>query len=213
MSCNLSSVVPNCKSNTTQIAPVPPYAGLIFDCDGTLADSLPVHFQTWVLAFQTFGADLPEAWFYERSGVSAFELIQMFNSSFGYELEAIALDTERQRQFKALIHNVQEVEAVAEIARANYGQVPMAVASNGQRAVVESTLDALKLRSLFNTVVTLEDVARGKPAPDLFLLAAERMGVAPTDCIVYEDSDTRLEAAERAGMCAIDVRVLWQFKS
>jgi HAD superfamily hydrolase (TIGR01509 family) len=84
----------------------------------------------------------------------------------------------------------------------------MAVASNGQKTVVESTIEAIQLRSLFQTIVTLNDVKVGKPAPDLFLLAAERMGVAPHECIVYEDSDLGLEAARQAGMRSIDVRIL-----
>jgi len=84
----------------------------------------------------------------------------------------------------------------------------MAVASNGQRSVVERTIETIGLRSLFHTIVTLDDVEIGKSAPDLFLLAAERMGVAPDECIVYEDSDAGLEAARRAGMRSIDVRIL-----
>ncbi|MDX2240088.1 MAG: HAD-IA family hydrolase [Leptolyngbyaceae cyanobacterium bins.302] len=105
---------------------------------------------------------------------------------------------------------MQEVEAVAAIARANQGNVPMAVASNGQRSIVEPTIKAIGLRSLFRAIVTLDDVEQGKPAPDLFLLAAERMGVLPYECLVYEDSDAGLEAARRAGMRWVDVRVLWQ---
>ncbi|MDF5725617.1 MAG: HAD family phosphatase [Rhizonema sp. PD37] len=190
------------------IAPSPPYAALIFDCDGTLADTLAVHFQTFVLAFEKFEAELPTAWYYERTGLPAIKFIQAFNQSFGYAINEHVVDVERQRYFLDLIHQVQEVPAVAEIARANYGKVPMAVASNGQRFLVESIIDAIKLRSLFNTIVTLDDVSMGKPAPDLFLLAAERMGVAPEDCIVYEDSDHGLEAARRARMRWIDVRIL-----
>lgn len=191
------------------IAPCPPYAALIFDCDGTLANTLPVHCQIWTAAFRQFGADVSEAWYYERTGLSAVELIQAFNQSFGYAIDERMVDTQRHQHFSNLIHQVQEVEAVAAIARANYGKVPMAVASNGQRSIVEPTVEAIGLRSLFNTIVTLNDVAEGKPAPDLFLLAAERMGVAPDQCIVYEDSDAGLEAARRAGMRWIDVRVLW----
>lgn len=192
------------------IAPSPPYAALIFDCDGTLADTLSVHFQSFVIAFQKFGAELPEAWYYEHTGLPAMELIQAFNQSFGYVINERVVDVERQEHFLNLIDQVQEVPAVAEIARANYNNVPMAVASNGQRFVVELIIDAIKLRSLFNTIVTLDDVSVGKPAPDLFLLAAKRMGVAPEECIVYEDSDTGLEAARRAGMRWIDVRILRQ---
>ena len=192
------------------VAPSPPYAALIFDCDGTLADTLSVHYQTWQAAFRKFDVELPEAWYYERTGFSALKLIQAFNESFGYTIDENTVEAKRQQHFSNLIHQVQEVEAVAAVARANYGKVPMAVASNGQRAVVEPTIEAIKLRSLFHTIVTLDDVTTGKPAPDLFLLAAERMGVEPDECIVYEDSDSGLEAARRARMRWVDVRVLWQ---
>ncbi|MBD1995594.1 HAD family phosphatase [Leptolyngbya sp. FACHB-541] len=192
------------------IAPSPPYAALIFDCDGTLANTLPVHCQIWMAAFRKFGAEVPEAWYYERTGLPAAELIAAFNQSFGYTIDENTLDAERQKHFAELIHQVQEVDAVAAIARANSGKVPMAVASNGQKSIVEPTVEAIGLRSLFHTIVTLDDVSVGKPAPDLFLLAAERMGVEPHGCIVYEDSDTGLEAARRAGMRWVDVRVLWR---
>lgn len=199
---------PLLQSLTQQLAPVPPYAGLIFDCDGTIADTLPVHFRTLAATFQAFGAELPEAWYYERTALGLPELVQAFNQSFGYEFEQQAIDQERQRHFATLLHQVQEVQAVAAIARAHFGKVPMAVASNGQRSVVEPTIEAIRLRSLFHTIVTLDDVNEGKPAPDLFLLAAERMGVVPDQCIVYEDGDVGIEAARRAGMRWIDVRLV-----
>lgn len=192
------------------IAPVPPYAALIFDCDGTIADTLPVHFQSWQAAFDQYEATLPEDWYHDRTGLTAAEFIQSFNQTFGYAINLQTVDQERQQHFNRLIYQVQEVQAVAAVARSNYGKVPMAVASNGQRSVVESTIKAIQLQSLFTTIVTLNDVQLGKPAPDLFLLAAERMGVAPADCIVYEDSDLGLEAARRAGMRSVDVRVLWR---
>jgi HAD superfamily hydrolase (TIGR01509 family) len=191
-----------------RIAPRPPYAALIFDCDGTIANTLPVHFQIWQAVLGKFGAVLAEDWYYERTGLTAAELIAAFNQTFGYTLDEQILEAERQQQFARLIQQVKAIPAVAAIAEANYGTVPMAVASNGQRTVVESTIRAIGLRSLFDTIVTLDDVEFGKPEPDLFLLAAERMGVAPYDCIVYEDSDLGLEAAQRAGMRWIDVRIL-----
>jgi HAD superfamily hydrolase (TIGR01509 family) len=216
MSSNLVKGLPNSELQqpvaqaavTQQIAPQPPYAGLIFDCDGTIANTLPVHFLAWQAAFNPYGATLAKDWFHERTGLTAGEFIEAFNQAFGYTIDAQQADLERQRQFTDLIHQVQEVEAVAAIARAHYGKVPMAVASNGQRSVVEATIEAIQLRPLFETIVTLNDVELGKPAPDLFLLAAKRMSVAPEQCIVYEDSDLGLEAARRAGMRWIDVRIL-----
>jgi HAD superfamily hydrolase (TIGR01509 family) len=193
-----------------RIVPPSPYAALIFDCDGTLADTLPVHFQAWKAAFGKVGNALTEEWYSDRTGFTASEFIRSFNQTFGYDLDEQLVDAKRQQHFVDLIHYVQPVAAVAAIAQAHYGSVPMAVASNGQRSVVESTIEAIRLRSLFETIVTLNDVQVGKPAPDLFLLAAERMSVSPHQCIVYEDSDLGLEAAERAGMRWIDVRVLGQ---
>lgn len=190
------------------IAPYPPYSALIFDCDGTIANTLPVHCQIWLGVFRSLGAEVSEPWYYDRTGLSAHELIQSFNQSFGYTIEPSMVEAERQQQFTNLIHQVQAVEAVAAIARSHSGKVPMAVASNGQKSIVEPTVEAIGLRSLFDTIVTLDDVRNGKPDPDLFLLAAERMGVEPYDCIVYEDSDAGLEAARRAGMRWIDVRIL-----
>ncbi|MBF2047004.1 MAG: HAD family phosphatase [Elainella sp. C42_A2020_010] len=191
-----------------RIAPQSPYTALIFDCDGTLAHTLPVHFQVWQAALGKFGAVLAQDWYYERTGLTAAAFAKAFNQTFGHDIDEQKLEAERQQQFARLIHQVQAVPAVAAIAEANYGKVPMAVASNGQKSVVESTIEAIGLRSLFDTIVTLNDVAAGKPEPDLFLLAAERMGVAPSDCIVYEDSNLGLEAAQRAGMRWIDVRIL-----
>lgn len=191
-----------------RIAPPAAYAALIFDCDGTLADTLPVHFRAWQAVFKQYEAVLSKDWYHDRTGLTASEFIQAFNQTFGYTLDEQIVDAERQQHFANLIDQVQEVQAVAAIARANYGKVPMAVASNGQRSVVESTIEAIRLRPLFETIVTLNDVQLGKPAPDLFLLAAERMGVVPQDCIVYEDSDLGLEAARQAGMRWVDVRIL-----
>jgi beta-phosphoglucomutase family hydrolase len=192
------------------IAPTPPYKALIFDCDGTLANTLPVHFQTWSAALEAVGAVISEDWYYQHCGISAAEMLQLFKRVSGYEFDAEAVLMERQRHCHSLIHTVKEVHAVAEIVHDHVGKVPMAVASGGERTVLEATLAAIKLRNFFDAIVSVNDVERGKPEPDLFLLAAQKMGVAPQDCIVYEDSDSGLEAACRAGMRSIDVRVLWQ---
>ena len=101
---------------------------------------------------------------------------------------------------------MKEINEGADIARAHYEKVPMAVASGGDLSLVELTLNVLNLRPLFDTVVAVNDVAFGKPAPDIFLLAAQRLGMSPSDCIIYEDSDGGIEAASRAGMRVIDIR-------
>jgi beta-phosphoglucomutase family hydrolase len=190
------------------IEPVPPYKALIFDCDGTLADTLPVHFQTWSTSLQAVGADISKDWYYKYCGTSAEEMLQILKKLFGYEFDSETVIAERQKHYQSLINTVKEVQAVAKIVRSHYGKIPMAVASGGERVVLEATLNNISLRKFFDVVVSIDDVERGKPEPDIFLLASQKLGVAPQDCIVYEDSDGGLEAARRAGMRSIDVRVL-----
>ena len=193
----------------TRIAPPQPYRALIFDCDGTLADTMPNHFKAWAASLQSFGADLTEENFYRMGGWPNTAIIDDLNREFGYGLDQDQTQEDKERRYLEMLHTVTEIKAVADIARAHHGQVPMAVASSGNGHVVHQTLTSTGLIALFDVIVTADDVTHGKPAPDLFLLAAERLGMAPADCIVYEDGDPGLEAARRAEMRAVDIRVLF----
>ena len=196
--------------NVARIAPPEPYKALIFDCDGTLADTMPTHVKAWVASYKSFGIDIAEQPFFDMGGLPNRAIIETLNHEFGYALDVAQTQEEKERRYLEMLHTVKEIKAVADIARAHHGQVPIAVASSGLGRVVHQTLTAIGLISLFDVIVTADDVTHGKPAPDLFLLAAQRLGVAPADCIVYEDGDPGLEAARRAEMRAVDVRVLWR---
>ena len=191
------------------IAPPEPYKALIFDCDGTLADTMPTHVKAWVATYKSFDIDITEQPFFDMGGLPNRAIIETLNHRFGYNLDVETVQEAKEGRFVEMLHTIEEIKAVADIARAHHGKVPIAVASSGLGRIVHQTLTATGLMPLFDIVVTADDVEHGKPAPDLFLLAAQRLGVAPEDCIVYEDGDPGLEAAARANMRAIDVRVLW----
>lgn len=194
----------------TKIAPPEPFGALIFDCDGTLADTMPFHARSWAETYKAFGIEIAEQPFLDMGGLPNRAIIERLNAEHGYTLEVAETQEEKERRYLEMLHSVVEINAVADIARAYRGKIPMAVASSGLGRVVHQTLTITGLLPLFDTVVTADDVVHGKPSPDIFLLAAARLGAAPEDCIVYEDGDPGLEAARRAGMRAIDVRVLWR---
>jgi beta-phosphoglucomutase family hydrolase len=178
----------------------------IFDCDGTLADTMPLHYQAWCDSLAPHGCPFPEELFYEWGGVTTREIVTRLNARFGHALDPDAFTHTKEQVYARLIPQVGPVAAViAEVERL-HGRCPLAVASGGLRHLIEQTLRTIGIRDRFEVIVTSEDVQRGKPEPDTFLLAAERMGVAPSECVVYEDAPSGLEAARRAGMRAIDVR-------
>jgi HAD superfamily hydrolase (TIGR01509 family) len=179
----------------------------IFDCDGTLADTMPLHYRAWCDTLADANCPFPEDTFYAWGGVTAREIVERLNAAHGLALDPHTLAHSKENRYRALIPRIGPIALVVdEVRRLHERDVPLAVASGGMRAVVEETLEVLGLRTYFRTVVGAEDVARGKPEPDGFLLAAERLGVAPERCVVYEDSPPGLEAARRAGMRAVDVR-------
>jgi beta-phosphoglucomutase-like phosphatase (HAD superfamily) len=193
-----------------RIVPPPPFEALIFDCDGTLADTMPIHFVAWVDILRRHGGDMSEELFYQSAGRPTRSIIEHLNQEFGYNLDVDAIYHEKEKAYLNLIDTIHEVKAVADIARAYYGKVPLAVASGGEHLIVDRTLAAIGLTNLFDAVIGADDVVHGKPAPDMFLLAAERIGVDPANCIVYEDGEPGIVAAHSAGMRVVDVRVLFE---
>lgn len=145
-------------------------------------------------------------WYYPRGGLTPDALMDDYEALLGTTVPRKDIFARYTVAFQAGLEQMKEVTVIAEMARQWHGRVPMAVASNGRRENVEASLAATKLRPLFDLVVAAEDVDRGKPAPDVFLEAARRMGVAAADCVVFEDSDEGLEGAHTAGMRAVDIR-------
>lgn len=182
--------------------------GLIFDCDGTLADTMPLHWRAWQVIAARHRLHLPEDRFYALGGVPSREIVKMLSAEQGLGLDHLAIAREKETEYLPLIAQVEPINAVVGVARENFGKLPMAVASGSTRRVIEQVLERLDIRHLFQVIVTSEDVAHQKPAPDIFLEAARRIGVLPQLCRAYEDSDLGLQAIRAAGMAAVDVRTL-----
>lgn len=182
--------------------------GIIFDCDGTLADTMPLHWKAWQTVTTKHGLHFPEDRFYSLGGVPTRDIIKMLCEEQGKQLDHLALAHEKELAYLPALPEVRPIEVVVAVAEANHGKLPMAVASGGQKHVIEMVLNHLGIRHYFDALVTSEDVTRQKPAPDIFLEAARRIQVPPANCRAYEDTDLGLQAIRSAGMEAIDVREL-----
>ena len=181
---------------------------LIFDCDGTLADTMPLHWLAWQTITSRHNVIFPEDRFYSLGGVPSRHILQMLREEQRLSIDPIAVSREKEEEYLKLMAQVGPIHEVVEIARDHAGKLPMAVASGGTRPIIEKVLRHLDIQDLFGAVVTSEDVVHQKPAPDIFLEAARRLGAPPANCRAYEDTDLGLTAIRAAGMDAVDVRTL-----
>jgi len=180
--------------------------GIIFDCDGTLADTMPLHWRAWQTITHRHNIELSEDRFYSLGGVPSRDILRMLSTEQGLRFDPLSVSREKEAEYLPLIAQVEPINSVVGVARRYHGRIPMAVASGGTRHIIEQVLEHLGIRSLFDAVVTSEDIVHQKPAPDIFLEAARRIGVAPRFCRAYEDTDLGMQAIRAAGMEAIDVR-------
>jgi beta-phosphoglucomutase-like phosphatase (HAD superfamily) len=186
----------------------PGIRGLIFDLDGTLADTMPYHFKGWRVACQKFGAEIDTAFLRKHTGspgwLIATEILKENNL-----VESVTIDqivAEKLIEFSKDQHKVKPIYPVVEIVKKYHGILPMAVGTGGHREAVERTLEITGLRKYFEIIITANDVDNFKPHPETFLKCAELMKVAPHFIEVFEDGDLGIEAAITAGMVATDVR-------
>lgn len=182
--------------------------GLIFDCDGTLADTMPLHWRAWQAIASRYRIHLPMDRFYALGGVPSREILRLLSAEQGLGLDHLAVAREKEAEYLPLIAQVEPINAVVGVVRDNFGKIPLAVASGGTHNSIDQVLAHLGIRHLFQAIVTSEDVLHQKPAPDIFLEAARRIGVPPNACRAYEDTELGLQAIRAAGMEAVDVREL-----
>jgi beta-phosphoglucomutase family hydrolase len=181
---------------------------LIFDCDGTLADTMPLHWYAWRSIAERHGITLSEERLYSMGGIPSRDIVKMLSQEQGLSLDPLAIARDKEGLYRPLIDQVESVNVVVGIAREHFGRLPMAVASGGSREIIERVLHHLNIHHLFNAIVTNEDVQHQKPAPDIFLEAARRLGVPPEKCRAYEDTEIGMRAIRAAGMHAVHVNEL-----
>ncbi|MEQ9822985.1 MAG: beta-phosphoglucomutase family hydrolase [Puniceicoccaceae bacterium] len=184
------------------------FDALVFDMDGTLADTMPTHFVAWNQTMNRYGIAFPEDRFYGLGGVPAPVIVNMLAQEQGVSLNADAVAHEKEELFVSLLTQVQPIQPVKTIAEAHRSRLPMAIATGSPRWLASTILSNLGIASWFEAVVTADDITHPKPAPDVFLEAARRLGVAPERCLAFEDTQLGMQSARDAGMQVIDVLTL-----
>ncbi|SIN25913.1 HAD family hydrolase [Micromonospora cremea] len=185
--------------------PAGEFAAYLFDCDGTIVDSMPLHYIAWQRALDEWGCEFPEDLFYAWGGRPAADIIVALNERHGLTMPVATVDERRESYYQEQLPQLAAVPEVLAHIHAAHRRVPFAVVSGGTRASVTASLDALGLLDRFDVLVCADDYTRAKPDPEAFLLAAEQLGVPPGSCLVFEDTDLGIRAATAAGMASVRV--------
>ena len=185
--------------------PAGPFRAYLFDCDGTIVDSMPLHYVAWKTTLDEWNCPFPESLFYEWGGKPVDEILSTLNTMHGLAMPVAAVAKRKEGRYFELLHQLKTIPEVVEHIDLQYGRIPFAVVSGGRRNSVVQSLTVTHLIDKFETIVGAEDYRNSKPAPDAFLLAAERLGVEPSACLVFEDTDLGIQAATAAGMASVRV--------
>jgi HAD superfamily hydrolase (TIGR01509 family) len=185
--------------------PAGSFGAYLFDCDGTVVDSMPLHFLAWKQALGEWNCAFSEDTFYAWGGLPVAEVISRLNVEHGLKMPVAAVEVRKEHLYYDNISRLQVVPEVVEHIDAMYGKIPFAVVSGSTRESVVKSLEAVGLLDKFETLVCAGDYAKSKPDPEPFLLAASRLGVAPAACLVFEDTDMGIQAATAAGMASVKV--------
>ncbi len=196
---------------TSPCPPLDPHIqAIIFDCDGTLADTFGAHFRAFHEILADYKIAFEAEFYHARLGLSRYQLLEDLKKTQGKHFDAQAVADRNTEVFLAQRSAIRAIPYTHEILHNHLSKLKLGVASGGQQDIVTATLKAIGVYDLLDTVVTIEDTGIGKPAPDLYLLAAKQLGIEPRFVQVYEDSDEGMEAARRAGMAVIDIRPYYQ---
>jgi HAD superfamily hydrolase (TIGR01509 family) len=182
------------------------YEAYLFDCDGTIADSMPLHYAAWNRALGEWNCAFSEELFYASAGKPPSEIISMLNERDGLGMPVVQVAERKEQLYYELLPELKPVAEVLEHIEASHGKIPYAVVSGSKRASVVASLTTLGLLNKFQALVCEGDYRNSKPHPEPFLLAARQLGVRPERCLVFEDSDLGIQAATAAGMASVRVQ-------
>jgi beta-phosphoglucomutase family hydrolase len=189
--------------------PAGKFSAYLFDCDGTIADSMPLHYVAWKQALGKWNCEFDEQLFYAWGGMPTAEIIATLNKRQGLDMVVETVCMEKETLYYELLPQLKAIAEVVEHIEAQHRRIPFAVVSGGTRESVVASLKAVKLLDKFNVFVCAGDYKKGKPDPEPFLLAAEKLGVNPKDCLVFEDTEMGIQAATAAGMASVRIPPPW----
>jgi HAD superfamily hydrolase (TIGR01509 family) len=191
---------------------IPPgdFAAYLFDCDGTIADSMPLHYVAWKQTLTENNCDFPEKLFYDWGGIPTDKIVALLNEKHGLAMPVEHVVATKEDRFYELLPTLKVIPEVLEHIHAKHGHIPFAVVSGGTRESVSKTLTILGLLDRFDILVCSDDYKRGKPDPEAYLMAAQQLGVAPEKCLVFEDTDLGIQAAKSAGMQWVKIPAPWE---
>ncbi|MBV9887892.1 MAG: HAD-IA family hydrolase [Acidobacteria bacterium] len=186
------------------------FAAYLFDCDGTIADSMPLHYIAWKSALSKWNCDFDEKLFYAWGGMPTAKIISTLNERHGLNMVVETVCTEKENLYYELLPQLKAIAEVVEHINAQHRRIPFAVVSGGTRESVVASLTAVKLLDKFDVLVCAGEYKKGKPDPEPFLLAAEKLEVNPKECLVFEDTEMGIQAATAAGMASVRVPAPWE---
>ena len=190
--------------------PPGPFSAYLFDCDGTVVDSMPLHAVAWKQALAEWNCAFDESMFYASGGKPIREIVASLNEEYGLDMPIETVARRKEELYIELLPQLKPVPEVLEHVDAQYGRIPFAVVSGSTRESVLASLGVLKLLDRFETLVCAGDYKNSKPHPEAFLMAAARLGVAPEMCLVFEDTDLGIQAATAAGMASVKIPPPWE---
>ncbi len=179
--------------------------GLIFDLDGTIANTMQHHFESWRQAVSPFGIDFTADLFKSLTGKPAKATIIRLNEMFGTTMDSVKVSHFKNEHFKTLVNSTVEISIIADVVRKYHTILPMSIGTGSSKKGAEKTLEVIKMNHFFDIVITADDISNPKPHPETFLKCADLMGINPRDCIVFEDGILGIQAAKQAEMMVVDV--------